>query len=178
MIRSYLSHFLLLALIPVFAAVAHGQNADNRTMPDRSGDTSHPKPVRERLKKLQIEREKKEHSEMLERGDRALKLSEELQSSFSVNNELSVESREKLADLEKLLKKIRSDLGGGDEGNNVPATKEEDPQSPADAFKLLQSGTIRLVNELKKTTRFSISAAAIQTSNSVLKIVRFLRLRD
>jgi hypothetical protein len=33
------------------------------------------------------------------------------------------------------------------------------------------------VDELKKTTRFSISAIAIQSSNTVLKLVRFLRLR-
>ena len=41
----------------------------------------------------------------------------------------------------------------------------------------LKTSTAKLVDELKKTTRFSLSATAIQTSNAVLTVARFMRIR-
>ena len=49
------------------------------------------------------------------------------------------------------------------------------PKDVVDGFKVLRSNTIKLVDELNKTTRFTISAAAIQTTNTVLRITRFLK---
>ena len=61
----------------------------------------------------------------------------------------------------------------------VAANSEDNPKPSnlEEGFKYLQSTTTKLVDELKKTTRFSISVVAIQTSNNVLKLVRFLRLK-
>jgi len=42
---------------------------------------------------------------------------------------------------------------------------------------LTRDATKHLVDELKKTSRYTVSVIAIQSSNSVLRLVRFLRLR-
>jgi hypothetical protein len=165
------------------SAAAPAQNADNRTAQPGQGreEEWHPKPVRERLKEMQIERDKKEHEEMLERGDKALALSKELEESLAHRATIDNKDLGKLEDLEKLVKKIRSDLGGGDDGGEpkpeIESAPAENNGDVVSGFRSLQKATVRLVDELQKTTRFSISAAAIQSSNSVLRIVRFLRLR-
>ena len=52
---------------------------------------------------------------------------------------------------------------------------KDKPSSMSEAIQALQKNTTALLDEIKKTTRHSISAAAIQSSNTVLKIVKFLR---
>lgn len=137
------------------------------------------------IAKLKAERDKKDHQEMLDRGDQALVLANQLEAAFERNNGLSREDRVRLETLENIVEKIRKELGGRDSGDDdsendgqaSDGSGEGRPSTLREGFKYLQSSTVRLVEELKKTTRFSISAAAIQTSNSVLKIVKFLRLR-
>lgn len=132
--------------------------------------------MREMLDKMRIEREKKDHEEMIRRGQEALDLSNELEKAIESDQRLTPKETQKLDALEKLVKKIRSELGGGDDVDSEDDQKAvEDPSSIVNAFKNLRSATVMLVDELKKTTRFSISAAAIKSSNSVLRIARFLR---
>ncbi len=165
---------LLCSVIAVFA-----QEADSR-LPgvSKTPDPDQPKNMREMQRKMQIDQEKKEYDEMLDRGQQALKISETLEKSFSENPALSRAELSKLDDLEKLVKKIRGELGGGDGDDSEADDPDPDdsPKSLADGFKSLQSLTTKLVDELKKTSRFGISALAIQSSNGVLKVVRFLKL--
>lgn len=174
---------IFLAAVPAFA-----QNADN-TSPlfPRAGDREpQPKSIQEQLKKLQIAQDKKNHEDMLVRGDEALKISEELERKANANAQLDAKDKEKLESLEKILKKIRNELGGDDDAESSPELTNEKPdpnvarpnnrpKDVVDGIKSLRSTTIKLVDELKKTTRFTISAAAIQTTNAVLRITRFLR---
>jgi hypothetical protein len=132
-----------------------------------------PKNIQESLAEQRIEREKKDHEALLKRGDEALKLSEDLEKSFSQNNKLSSDDRKKLDRLEKLVKKIRSDLGGDDD--DAVETEEKAPSTIPGAIKFLQENTVKLVDELKKTTRYSISAIAIKSSNLLLKMVKIIR---
>ncbi len=143
-------------------------NVDPRT--GRPNQEEVPKSIKETLARGRIDREKKDYEELIKRGEESAKLSEELEQSFTKHNRLTPEDQKKLERLEKNLKKIRSELGGGGDD------EEEKPLSVGNAFKALQSYTSTLVDELKKTTRYSISATAIETSNAVLKIVRFIRL--
>lgn len=131
-----------------------------------------PQSVQENLAKHRIEQEKKEHDKLIKRGEEALKLSEQLENSYNKNKTLSNADFERLETLEKLLKKIRNELGGDEDENDV---KEAKPSNIGDAVKYLRENTINLVDFLQKTTRYSISATAIQTSNSVLRIVKFMR---
>jgi hypothetical protein len=146
---------------------------------DDDDDDRDPTSIEQMVVKQRITQQKKEHEELLKRGDEALKLSEELETSFEKSDTLTTKDLEKLQELEKVVGKIRSELGGNDDDEDDDSSGIENnaKQSTAGAFKFLRDSTIKLVDELKKTTRFSISAAAIQSSNTVLRIARFLRLK-
>ncbi len=137
-----------------------------------------PKGIKESLAKSRIEREKKDYEEMLRRGEEAAQLSEELDKSFVQNKSLTVEDRKKLERLEKISKKIREELGAKDADNSEnsgAADSDEKAFSFSDAFDKLKNISAKLSGELKKTSRYTVSAVAIQSSNTVLKLVRFLR---
>lgn len=133
-----------------------------------------PQGIKETLAKQRIARDTKDYEEMLERGEEALKLSESLEKSFAANNALSADDRKKIERLEKLVKRIRQDLGGDDD-KETAVDEEKTPLSMGNAFKVLQENTVKLVAELKKSTRYTISAVAIQSTNLLLKIVQFVR---
>ena len=74
--------------------------------------------------------------------------------------------------------RIRRELGGDDDGEEAVYEGDKKPSTAREAFNILKTTTVKLFDELKKTTRFSISVIAIQNSNSVLRLVKFLRLRS
>lgn len=133
-----------------------------------------PQGIKENLAKQRIEQEKKDYEDLVQRGEEALKLSEELEKAFAANNALSSDDRKKLDQLEKLVKKIRSDLGGDDD-DETSITEDNSPLSMVNAFKVLQENTAKLVEELKKSTRYTISAVAIRSTNLLLRVVKFMR---
>jgi len=157
-------------------------------LPDASDRSSRqrkenpPLGLREMLAKQRAERDKKDHEEMLDRGEEALRLARQLENSFAENKGISQQDKVKLESLERVVSKIRKELGGDDDddrpdANAVEPTDEPKPSSVEEAVKFLETTTVKLVDELRKTTRFSISAIAIQSSNTVLKLVRFLRVK-
>ena len=139
--------------------------------------------VSEMLTKQQVTRRKKEYDEMLKRGDEALRLSEELESSFESKENIDSGDIQKLQELEKVVSKIRGDLGGDDDDEiSDPNISENSSENAArkdvvSAIKYLRNSTVKLVDELKRSTRFSISVTAIQTSNAVIRFAKFLRLK-
>jgi hypothetical protein len=166
----------IVATICICAAFSFAQEADSRIPGAKSQDPDQPKSMREMQVKMQIDQEKKEYEEMLSRGEQAVKISQDLEKAFDQRSSLTRADLEKLDDLEKAVKKIRNELGG-DKDDQPDGEQDEDasPKSVADAFKILQSQTVKLVDELKRSSRFGISVVAIQSSNTVLKIVRFLK---
>ncbi len=183
------AHFSKLVLITALlggAAIAVYPQSDLPDASSRSGrqrKDDMPLGLKEMLAKQKLERDKKEHEELLERGDEALRLAKQLETSFEQSKAISQQDKTRLESLEKVVTKIRKELGGDDDDadpgdpRELKAEDEPRPSSVEEGFKYLQSMTVKLVDELKKTTRFSISAVAIQSSNTVLKLVRFLRLR-
>jgi hypothetical protein len=160
------------------AGLAFAQSADNRSpILSSTDDSNRPKSFTETLEKLRIEKEKKEFNQMVARGEEALKISTELEDTFTRTGRLSEQELEKVETVEKLVKKIRGELGGDDDDKDQesagPAQKR---LSAGDAVRSLRATSAELFEQLKKTTRFTISAAAIQTSNAVLRIARFLRI--
>ncbi len=171
--------FLRLIFVAIFLSLtAVGGNAqtispDVGSPNDKSNNKEdYPKGIKESLAKSRIEREKKDYEELLRNGEEAVKLSESLEKTFTESKRLSLEDQKKLDRLEKLAKKIRRELGAND---NDESDEEEKPSSLLDAFKTLQTSTGKLVNELKKTTRYSVSVIAIQSSNAFLKVIKFIR---
>jgi hypothetical protein len=174
--------FLLVAGM-LFAGTVSAQNAEDRGPLglDRHSKEDQPKTVKEFLAKQQAEKAKKDHEELLNRGDELLRLTDQLEAAYERNKELTAVDRAKLDSVEKLAAKIRKSMGGDGDGDDElgadPAKEEKPPANVKEAVLDLKEITVRLVDELKKTSRFSISVVAIQSSNSVLKIVKFLRLR-
>lgn len=159
-----------LALI-IFASQFVEAQIDASTPGGKPKQEDFPKNVKETLKKYEIERNKKEHEKMLQNGEEALRLSEELAASFEKTNQLTAKDAEKLERIEKLVKKIRKEIGADDEEEE----SEVNPSTLESAIKALRKTTVGLLDELKKTTRYSISVVAIQSSNSLLDIVRLLK---
>ena len=170
----------------LLAAAGFAQNdlpdASSRT-PGRPRSDDASINIKEMLARQRAERDKKDYEEMLKRGEEALRLAKQLENSYAQNRGFSSDDKARLESLEKVVTKIRKELGGDDDSDSDdpaymrPAEEEPKPSNMEEGFKYLQSTTVKLVDELKKTTRFSISVVAIQTSNSVLKLVRFLRLK-
>lgn len=167
---------LMIAFVAACAYSSFGQEADTR-LPGQKNDPDAPTSIREMQKKLQIAEEKKDYDEMLDRAEQAAKISQDLEQSVGERPALTRTDLEKLETLEKLVKKVRNELGADKENEPDPEDPEDDPspKNAADAVKALQSLTSKMVDELKKTSRFGVSVAAIQSSNAVLKVVRFLK---
>lgn len=163
-------------LVMLFGITAFSQ-IDASTPGGRPQREELPKNIKETMAKQRIAREKKEFEELLQKSEEAVKLSSELEKSFTDTNQLSGEDRKKLERLEKLVKKIRNDLGGDDDGEKEIFGKENAQQSSVmgNAFKTLQTNAAQLFSEIKKSTRYSVSVVAIQTSNALLKLVKFIR---
>jgi hypothetical protein len=183
-LRKKLSWPLLSVVLLCAAAGALAQSSDNSEslIPGRRPQQDQPKSVKEYLAKQRAEKAIKDHEELLKRGEEVVTLTEQLETAFENNNGLTTSDRAKLASLEKLVTKIRKNLGGDDDDEGPDEAVEfsgsdGSPGTLRSAFTSLKEMSTRLLDELKRTTRFSISALAIQSSNSVLKIVRFLRLR-
>jgi hypothetical protein len=161
-------------------AFAQEQGADRRPMFGRDNDPENlPRAAREAKIKMQIEKDRKDHDEMLARGEEVRRLSERLEKTFGQTGHFSDEDRAALETLEKNVKKIRSELGGDDGDEKLDdLLKSGQNASLADALDSLQKAAANLADELQKTTRFTISAAAIQSSNAVLTVARFLRIKN
>lgn len=163
----WLFSFLALASICVQAQLMTAETRSGQTV-----EADLPLTIKENLAKQRIKQNKEDYEEMIERGEEALKLSEQLSSSYDKNKKLSKSDFEKLNRLEKLLKKIRKELGGDGDGEDEV---EDKSANLGDAVKNLRENTVNLFDALQKTTRHSISAVAIQSSNTVLNIVKFMR---
>ena len=177
-LRRSANPILTIVVVLVCAVAAFAQDAEDNSPGSTKREAVQPKTFREMMQKMRIDQEKKDYEEMLDRGQQAAKISDQLEQTFEQRASLSRSDREMLDDLEKLVKKIRGELGGDDDDDvdaDAPPNDDSKPKSAADGFRSLQTLTVKLVDELKKTSRFGISAVAIQSSNAVLKVVRFLK---
>ncbi len=174
---------LTAAAITVVPSIANAQSASNAEslIPGRQPNDQ-PQSIKDFLAKQRTEKAKKDHEELLKRGEEVVALTDELEAAFARGSQLSPGDMEKLESLEKLVNRIRKSLGGDDDDEAVDADRSSPvenrfPSSIKEAFSDLRDMSDKLMDELKKTTRFSVSVVAIQSTNAVLKLVRFLKLR-
>jgi hypothetical protein len=187
--RSYAYRLAIFLSLPIVACLLAGITAAQVNTQPKSKltakedrDDQPPPSVTEMVEKQRILRQKKEYGEMLRRGDAALKLAEQLEESFNEGAGFSPQDLQNLEALEKVVGKIRNELGGDDDDDKDVLKDSSGPENNArrdvlSAFKFLRDSTVRLVDELKKSSRFSISVAAVESSNAVIRIARFLRLK-
>ncbi len=128
---------------------------------------------RETLAKRRLKEEEKEFQAVIEKGEEAVKISEELATSYAETKKLTSEDQKKLDKLEKIVKKIRQELGAEEDKER---TVEDSPSSFSTALDNVKEKTLNLLSELKKRSKYSISVIAVESSNSLWKLVKFLRL--
>lgn len=171
--------FILLAVILAFSVGARAQSADASSASGRPEQEDYSDGIKETLAKQRIKTEEKQFAELIDRTEQAAAISEELNKSFETTRKFTSEDAKKLDRLEKIVKKIRQELGsvknGGDPEANDDDAPPEKPLSVKNALGNMREDTSNLLAEIKKAGRFSISVAAIESSNSLLRLVRFLR---
>ena len=170
---------IFLPIIFVFAGFVFVSAQAEDRFPDEHSRRREVPPVgvREMLEKMRIDKEKKDHDEMIARGEEVIKLADQLEKSLGDRGgQLSESDRTMLQSIEKDVKKIRNELGGSDDADDKPAEDESHsgPLTVSSAVSSLKSTSTALLDELKQSTRFSISVPAIEASNATLRLARFL----
>jgi hypothetical protein len=132
-----------------------------------------PRHMLEMMSKMQVEQAKREHQELLDRGQELVAIATQLEKAVETKGGFSDSDLAKLEHAEKLVKKIRGDLGGDDD--EEAGAEVVRSTAAVEVIKSLRQRAVALVDELKKTSRFTISVVAIQSSNTVLRLVRFLK---
>jgi hypothetical protein len=178
--------FRLFSVVFMFAAMlgslslVYGQESQTNSPDSRREAATRdvPQSPYEVLARHRANQAKKQHEEMLKRGDAALILVDRLQSSLDKNEAFTSQDAKDLESIEKIVNRIRKDLGAGSlDREDDENTQKARSSGPREAFGFLKKSIYSLVSELNKSSRFSISAAAIHSSDSIVKIARFLRLR-
>lgn len=166
---SFILVFVFLTL--TFGATVSLAQADASTRSGRPrAEEDLPTGIKETLAKARLKNEEKEYNEMLERAAEAAKLGAELKRDFERNQRLTSDDLKKIDSLEKLVKRIRRDLGGkSGEDEEVDVTNLEN------AFTEIENAARELSEELKVSTRYSVSVKAIENSNALLVLMQFVR---
>lgn len=174
--------FVLIALFStvfIFEANAQSASSSRSNAADASRATSYERDrdeepsqgLLETRYRWHLREVEKEHREMLDRSQSVARLTKDLYQSFQQNNALTTSDSAKLSELEKLLKKLRKSMGGDDD----EALEQNNPSSLADALDKFAEIAAALNDELKESSRFEISAASIENTNEMLKLLSFVR---
>src|SRR4051812_33595621 len=107
-----LTTFLFSILLVFLCGTAvSAQTAEDPTSSRRGEREELPKSVKEMLSKMQVDQSKKEYKELIDRGEELVAISDELEKSVDSRGTLDEPDLEKLATAEKIVKKIRGELG-------------------------------------------------------------------
>lgn len=165
---------ILCACFFAFSWMAAAQTPDANSADGKSGVLSKedlPKGIQETLAKKRIQTEEKEYQELIAKVEEADSLSNQISASIQKGGKLSGEDLKKLDRLEKLINKIRGSLGAKDDNSDDETT---DSFSPEDN-KSIQELSGDLLTEIKKIGRHTISVIAVESTNSLLKLIRSLK---
>ncbi len=164
--------FLLIGTLILLSQAICAQ-VGNTSFPDeRRQREEFPLSIREMLEKRKIEERKKEYNELLQRSKEVAELGEALYTAYEKRKSLTSEEIKKLERLEKLIRKILDDLGGKSDKGEVQRLRSLD-----EALKFIKENTKELSSIVEKSTRFAISATAIEVSNALLETISEVRHR-
>jgi membrane-associated HD superfamily phosphohydrolase len=167
------SNFFLL-LVMVFICLGTGlAQEEKRNDPTKNMDL--PETMRETFAKRRIREEEEDFQDLIKRSEEAVKISEELNKSFEESKKLTTTDTKKLEQLEKLIKKIRKDIGAEDDDDKKEDNKNDLPSNMVNTLNSIKEKSENLLAELKKTGRFAISVSAVESSNLIWRMVKFLR---
>ncbi len=167
--------------LSVESAFAQSQQQTNirNNMPDASNERPEKTlasgdPMLENLMKMRIRAEEKEHAEFVERGAEVARLTEQISRSFAETGAV-VRDLDKLVQLEKLVKKIRKNLGGSDDDKENNEMPESNPATISEAVTKLAEIGANLSEAVKTSSRHTVSADSINNANELLELINFIR---
>lgn len=173
--RPRLSSCLLLAsllLLVCAAAASAGAQISPRQHRDRDEDIpGMGSPTDEMRYRAAVKHDENSHRETIERAEEAANLGAEIRTLFERNKAVGRDDLKKLERVEKLARKIRSRAGASDDEEGLKSP----PNSLGMAVARLAEVSDRLHKSVKKTSRFVVSAAAIELSNEVIELARYIR---
>jgi phosphomevalonate kinase len=153
------------------ASQSNAADASKRSSYDRDKDPEMSESMIETRYRWRKRAEEKEFKENVARTDTAARLCDELNKSFAQNNRLLATDAVKLEELEKLVKKIRKNLGGDDDEKQ----SESLPSTLGDALTKLNEHSAVLQEELKDSSMYELSAEAIEKTNEMLELIVLIR---
>lgn len=159
------------AVAPI-VGYAQGTGAEYRN-PAEERAVRRSRPLRESLYRMRVDRDKKDHDEMMARASEVLYRTRRFAASVESAGGVTKNDKDEIAAIEKLAKQILKQLGGDD--GDYKAAAGKNPMSSVTAAQSLKEATAELNEELEKISRFTISTAAIQSSNEVLWLARYIR---
>lgn len=168
------SRFLFASLFVIsLVCVAHAQGGltSHPVLPDSTDDDSRHQNLSEIRARNAIKREEAIHAEMLGRAREVAKLGTELRATFENAKRLATDDLKKLARMEKLTRKIRSDAGGA--GDGEPSKDLPDDTQGAIARLAELSGELRA--RVEKTPRHVVSATVVERANQLLELIERIR---
>lgn len=121
--------------------------------------------------KREIRYAEKEHQENLTRAREVSELGSKLAEAFKRKQSLSADDLKKLEKLEKLTKKIRTEVGASDD----EIVLEHKPNDLATAVESVAKVSSSLSERVLKTPRRVVSAAIIDEANVLLELIRMVR---
>lgn len=164
-IRSALLLFGILIVVGGGVSVRAQADDDPIFGADRRKKEDPPSGLQENLSRMRIEKDKKDFIEMVKRGDDAAKLASQLKEDPASGQQGQI------SNIGKLVKKIREELGAEGSINDDDTVL---PGTTAAAIRDLKEQVNGLAEDLKKTNRFTVSAAAIDRTNAILRLVKYL----
>jgi hypothetical protein len=151
-------------------AVSANQDASSSSSQRREPSTpdSHQEEFMERaiIKGLEAS-----HKETLESAKEGADLGASLRAAYEKSKSLSRDDLKKLERMEKLVRRIRSKVGGSDDESVL----EKPPPNLEAALAQLSELSEELRQSVEKTSRHVISAAVIESSNELLQLIRHVR---
>jgi hypothetical protein len=125
--------------------------------------------------RLAIERAEGEHRKILEDVKKLSDLSSEVSSAYHDRARLTSDDLKKLANIEKLAKRILSHAGGNEVDDKSPDIED---LPLAEAIDHLSTAASKIRNDMTAQTRHIVSASVIASSNEVINLSQLIRRRQ
>lgn len=171
----HLLAFVFAALLPAFGAAqttADQSTSSGASSTQRRSDSPFlGSPEEELRSRAAIKHAEESHQESLERADETARLGSQLFLAFEHHQTLGREELKKLERMEKLVRKIRGQIGGSDDAQVL----EDPPRELTAAFSRLAETSEDLQKCVVKTSRHVVSTSIIERANKVIELIRYIR---
>ena len=125
----------------------------------------------EMLRDIEIKREETLYKENVERAKETAQIAREVRDAYRQQQSLGAVELKKLGRIEKLLRSLRNELGGGDDDEGL----KDPPARTGDALDRLADMSDELCKRVEKTPRHVVSAAIINAANQLIELTKRLR---